>query len=87
MHACGGRQRSGLAPGLPHAPDQPIGLKKDAKPAREHRRAGRRSRAWTLDPARAEFYSSQGMRVVCPTSTAIDGLEETVRSCIVPVKG
>ena len=38
-----------------------------------------------LDPARAEFYSSQGMRVVCPTSSAIDGLEETVRSCIVPV--
>ena len=38
-----------------------------------------------LDPARAEFYSSQGMRVVCPTSSAIDGLEETVRSCVVPV--
>ena len=37
-----------------------------------------------LDPARAEFYSSQGMRVVCPTSSAIGGLEEAVRSCVVP---
>jgi trk system potassium uptake protein TrkA len=37
-----------------------------------------------LDPARAEFYAGQGMRVVCPTSTAIDGLEDAVRSCTVP---
>ena len=37
-----------------------------------------------LDPARAEFYSSQGMRIVCPTSSAIDGLEEAVRSCGIP---
>jgi trk/ktr system potassium uptake protein len=37
-----------------------------------------------LDPARAEFYSGQGMRVVCPTSTAIGGLGEAVRSCVVP---
>jgi trk system potassium uptake protein TrkA len=37
-----------------------------------------------LDPARAEFYSAQGMRVVCPTSSAIGGLEEAVRSCAVP---
>src|SRR3954467_1359039 len=33
-----------------------------------------------LDPARAEFYASRGMRTVCPTSTAIDALMETVRS-------
>jgi trk/ktr system potassium uptake protein len=37
-----------------------------------------------LDPARAEFYAAQGMRVVCPTSTAIGGLEEAVRTCVVP---
>ncbi len=37
-----------------------------------------------LDPARAAFYASQGMRIVCPTSTAIEGLGEEVRSCIVP---
>jgi trk system potassium uptake protein TrkA len=39
-----------------------------------------------LDPGRAEFYASQGMRVVCPTSAAIGGLEEAVRSCVAPVK-
>jgi trk system potassium uptake protein len=38
-----------------------------------------------LDPARAEFYRTQGMRIVCPTSSAIDGLEEAVRACAVPV--
>ena len=37
-----------------------------------------------LDPARAEFYASRGMRTVCPTSTAIDVLMETVRTCDVP---
>jgi trk/ktr system potassium uptake protein len=37
-----------------------------------------------LDPARAEFYASRGMRIVCPTSTAIDALMQTVRSCDVP---
>jgi trk system potassium uptake protein TrkA len=37
-----------------------------------------------LDPARAEFYASRGMRTVCPTSTAIDALMETVRTCDVP---
>jgi len=37
-----------------------------------------------LDPARAEFYASQGMRTICPTSTAIDGLNEAVRTCFVP---
>jgi len=38
-----------------------------------------------LDPARAEWCASQGMRVVCPTSTAIATLVEAVRSCEVPV--
>ena len=33
-----------------------------------------------LDPARADFYAERGMRTVCPTSTAIDALTETVRS-------
>jgi trk system potassium uptake protein TrkA len=33
-----------------------------------------------LDPARAEFYSSRGLRIVCPTSSAISILTETVRS-------
>ena len=37
-----------------------------------------------LDPARAGFYASQGLRIVCPTSSAIDGLEEAVRSCGIP---
>jgi trk system potassium uptake protein TrkA len=34
-----------------------------------------------LDPARADFYAQRGLRTVCPTSTAIDVLTETVRSC------
>jgi trk system potassium uptake protein TrkA len=38
-----------------------------------------------LDPARAAFYAAQGMRTVCPTSTAIEALAETVRTCTVPV--
>src|ERR671933_1083771 len=37
-----------------------------------------------LDPARAEFYTSRGLRTVCPTSTAIDALDEAVRTCLVP---
>jgi len=37
-----------------------------------------------LDPARAEFYAAQGMRTICPTSTAINALTEAVRSCMVP---
>jgi trk/ktr system potassium uptake protein len=37
-----------------------------------------------LDPNRAEFYASQGMRTFCPTSTAIDALTEAARSCAVP---
>jgi hypothetical protein len=34
-----------------------------------------------LDPARADFYAQRGLRTVCPTSTAIDVLTESVRSC------
>jgi trk system potassium uptake protein TrkA len=34
-----------------------------------------------LDPARAKLYSERGMRTVSPTSTAIDVLTETVRTC------
>jgi trk/ktr system potassium uptake protein len=37
-----------------------------------------------LDPARAEFYSSQGMRTVCPTSNAIEVLTEAARTCAIP---
>ncbi len=33
-----------------------------------------------LDPARASFYAGQGLRVVCPTKTAIDELTGAVRS-------
>ena len=34
-----------------------------------------------LDPARAEFYASRGLRTVCPTSNAISVLGEAVRAC------
>ena len=34
-----------------------------------------------LDPARAEFYATRGLRTVCPTSIAIDVLIEAVRAC------
>lgn len=36
-----------------------------------------------LDPARAELYSTLGLRIVCPTSSAIDVLTEAVKSCAV----
>jgi trk system potassium uptake protein TrkA len=39
-----------------------------------------------LDPARAEFYRQRGLRIVCPTETAIEVLTEAVRSCDVPEK-
>jgi trk system potassium uptake protein TrkA len=39
-----------------------------------------------LDPARAAFYRKRGLRVVCPTETAIEVLTEAVRSCAVPQK-
>jgi len=37
-----------------------------------------------LDPARAKFYAERGLRTVCPTSTAIDVLTDSVRACVVP---
>jgi trk/ktr system potassium uptake protein len=40
--------------------------------------------ARVLDPGRAEFYASRGLRTVCPTSTAIETLTESVRSCEIP---
>ena len=33
-----------------------------------------------LDPARAQFYATRGMRIVCPTSAAIETLVEAVRA-------
>jgi trk system potassium uptake protein TrkA len=33
-----------------------------------------------LDPARAQFYAERGLRVVCPTSSAIETLVEAVRA-------
>jgi trk system potassium uptake protein TrkA len=33
-----------------------------------------------LDPARAQFYASRGLRTVCPTSSAIEALVSAVRS-------
>jgi trk system potassium uptake protein TrkA len=33
-----------------------------------------------LDPARADFYSSRGLNVVCPTSSAIATLTDAVRT-------
>src|SRR5262245_178622 len=33
-----------------------------------------------LDPARADFYTSRGLNVVCPTSNAIKSLTEAVRA-------
>jgi trk system potassium uptake protein TrkA len=37
-----------------------------------------------LDPARADFYRTRGLRTVCPTKTAIDTLTEAVRACDIP---
>ncbi|HET8607517.1 MAG TPA: TrkA family potassium uptake protein [Gaiellaceae bacterium] len=39
-----------------------------------------------LDPARAEFYASRGLRTVCPTSNAVAVLTEAVRACEVRPK-
>jgi trk system potassium uptake protein TrkA len=36
-----------------------------------------------LDPARAELYSTLGLRTVSPTSTAIEVLSEAVKSCAI----
>jgi len=35
--------------------------------------------ARVLDPARAQFYATKGMRIVCPTSAAIETLVGVVR--------
>jgi hypothetical protein len=32
-----------------------------------------------LDPGRAQFYASKGLRIVCPTSSAIEALVSAVR--------
>ena len=39
-----------------------------------------------LDPARTAFYRQRGMRIICPTETAIEFLTEAVRSCEIPAK-
>ena len=39
-----------------------------------------------LDPARAEFYATRGLRTFCPTSVAIDSLMEAVRACEIPAR-
>ena len=39
-----------------------------------------------LDPARTAFYRQRGMRIVCPTETAIEFLTEAVRSCEIPTR-
>ena len=33
-----------------------------------------------LDPARAQFYATRGLRIVCPTSSAIEALVGAVRA-------
>ena len=41
-----------------------------------------------LDPKRAAFYGTRGLRTVCPTQTAIATLTDVVRSCsAAPVGG
>lgn len=37
-----------------------------------------------LDPKRAAFYAEQGLRTVCPTSTAIEVLVDAAKSCQIP---
>jgi trk/ktr system potassium uptake protein len=39
-----------------------------------------------LDPARTAFYRERGLRIVCPTETAIEVLSEAVRSCEIQAK-
>ena len=39
-----------------------------------------------LDPARAEFYATRGLRIVCPTSSAISVLTDAVRSSTRSIK-
>lgn len=40
-----------------------------------------------LDPRRAAFYGTRGLRTVCPTQTAISTLTDAVRSCSAAVVG
>src|SRR6266550_5775658 len=37
-----------------------------------------------LDPARADFYATLGLRTICPTKTAISELLEAARACEIP---
>jgi hypothetical protein len=37
-----------------------------------------------LDPARADFYRGLGLRIICPTKTAINDLLQAARECEVP---
>src|SRR6058998_1409047 len=37
-----------------------------------------------LDPARADFYKTLGLRTICPTQTAIETLMDAVRACEIP---
>ncbi|HZC28292.1 MAG TPA: TrkA family potassium uptake protein [Gaiellaceae bacterium] len=39
-----------------------------------------------LDPARANFYGELGLRIVCPTKTAIQDLLQAARECEVPLR-
>ncbi|TMM10157.1 MAG: TrkA family potassium uptake protein [Actinobacteria bacterium] len=39
-----------------------------------------------LDPARADFYKTLGLRTICPTQTAIETLMDAVRACEIPVR-
>jgi trk system potassium uptake protein TrkA len=36
--------------------------------------------ARVLDPARSQFYAARGLRIVCPTSSAIESLVSAVRA-------
>ena len=40
--------------------------------------------ARVLDPARAQFYATRGLRIVCPTSSAIETLVAAVRKAEEP---
>ena len=37
-----------------------------------------------LDPARADFYRTLGLRTICPTKTAISELMDAARACEIP---
>ena len=50
-----------------------------AQAAQKHSRSRPSSCACSI-PARAQFYATRGMRIVCPTSAAIESLVEAVRA-------